>query len=105
MFRLDDCVYAMKVLSASSSQLNSSLFAGVGAELTADLPYAGPLSDNEKNTCKYLKYDNASGLMFPEEETKVTQVWMSHFDYISKLAPGFKSIAYTGNCPVAELSP
>lgn len=30
-----------------------------------------------------------------------TVCWMSHFDYISKLAPGFKSVAYTDNCPVA----
>ena len=28
-------------------------------------------------------------------------VWMSHFDYISKMAPGFESIAHTDNCPVA----
>jgi len=30
-----------------------------------------------------------------------TTCWMSHFDYISKLAPGFKSVAHTDNCPVA----
>ena len=30
-----------------------------------------------------------------------TVCWMSHFDYISKLAPGFKSVAHTSNCPVA----
>ena len=28
-------------------------------------------------------------------------VWMSHFDYISKMAEGFKSVAHTDNCPVA----
>jgi GMP synthase (glutamine-hydrolysing) len=28
-------------------------------------------------------------------------VWMSHFDYISKLAPGFKSVAHTDSTPVA----
>ncbi|MDO4615991.1 MAG: glutamine-hydrolyzing GMP synthase [Lachnospiraceae bacterium] len=33
----------------------------------------------------------------PEE----TICWMSHFDYISKLAPGFVSIAHTKDCPVA----
>ncbi len=27
--------------------------------------------------------------------------WMSHFDYISKMAPGFEVIAHTDNCPVA----
>ena len=30
-----------------------------------------------------------------------TLCWMSHFDYISKLAPGFEIIAFTDNCPVA----
>lgn len=30
-----------------------------------------------------------------------TVCWMSHFDYISKLAPGFRSVAHTLNCPVA----
>ena len=30
-----------------------------------------------------------------------TTCWMSHFDYISRLAPGFMSIAHTANCPVA----
>ncbi|MCD8118080.1 MAG: glutamine-hydrolyzing GMP synthase [Lachnospiraceae bacterium] len=30
-----------------------------------------------------------------------TICWMSHFDYISALAPGFRAIAYTADCPVA----
>ena len=30
-----------------------------------------------------------------------TICWMSHFDYISKTAPGFKISAYTADCPVA----
>ncbi|MCQ2524446.1 MAG: glutamine-hydrolyzing GMP synthase [Lachnospiraceae bacterium] len=30
-----------------------------------------------------------------------TTCWMSHFDYISKLAPGFISVAHTADCPVA----
>ena len=33
-----------------------------------------------------------------EEETIC---WMSHFDYISKPAPGFKVVAHTADCPVA----
>lgn len=33
----------------------------------------------------------------PEE----TIVWMSHFDYISKAAPGFEVIAHTNDCPIA----
>ena len=31
---------------------------------------------------------------------KETVVWMSHFDYISKVAPGFDIIAHTSDCPV-----
>ncbi len=40
----------------------------------------------------------------PEVLKKVpveTTCWMSHFDYISKMAPGFRSVAHTDNCPVA----
>ncbi len=29
--------------------------------------------------------------------------WMSHFDYISKLPEGFKSVAHTDNCPVGAM--
>ncbi|MGM9912772.1 glutamine-hydrolyzing GMP synthase, partial [Floccifex sp.] len=29
-------------------------------------------------------------------------VWMSHFDYISKVAPGFEITSYTDNCPCAS---
>ena len=32
-----------------------------------------------------------------------TTCWMSHFDYISQLAPGFKSIAHTDSTPVAAM--
>ena len=35
------------------------------------------------------------------ENVNETIVWMSHFDYISKMAPGFKSVAHTADCPVA----
>lgn len=28
-------------------------------------------------------------------------VWMSHFDYISQMAPGFSVVGYTRDCPVA----
>ena len=30
-----------------------------------------------------------------------TICWMSHFDYISKTAPGFEIVAHTADCPVA----
>lgn len=36
-----------------------------------------------------------------EEIEEDTVCWMSHFDYISKVAPGFKITGYTKNCPVA----
>ena len=33
--------------------------------------------------------------------SKETICWMSHFDYISKTAPGFEICAHTADCPVA----
>ena len=33
--------------------------------------------------------------------TEKTICWMSHFDYISKAAPGFEIVAHTADCPVA----
>ena len=47
-------------------------------------------------------FDNTSVLFDGIEEESV--VWMSHFDYISKEAPGFKIIAHTKDCPVAAAS-
>lgn len=44
-------------------------------------------------------FDTTSKMFAGIPETSV--VWMSHFDYISKLAPGFTSVAHTDNCPVA----
>ncbi len=41
----------------------------------------------------------AGGAGSPAEVSTIC--WMSHFDYISKLAPGFETVAYTDNCPVA----
>ncbi len=32
---------------------------------------------------------------------KITVCWMSHFDYIAKMAPGFVATAHTADCPVA----
>lgn len=43
--------------------------------------------------------DNTSRLF--TDVTPHTVCWMSHFDYISKLAPGFRGVAATANCPVA----
>ena len=42
---------------------------------------------------------SAGGAGSPAEVSTIC--WMSHFDYISKLAPGFETVAYTDNCPVA----
>ncbi|MCR5716045.1 MAG: glutamine-hydrolyzing GMP synthase, partial [Lachnospiraceae bacterium] len=44
-------------------------------------------------------FDTTSALFKNVPETD--GVWMSHFDYISKLAPGFTSVAHTANTPVA----
>ncbi len=33
--------------------------------------------------------------------TAHTVCWMSHFDYIARLAPGFRAVGVTANCPVA----
>ena len=46
-----------------------------------------------------LKVDTSSALFEGVKEN--TTCWMSHFDYISKMAPGFKAVATTDNCPVA----
>ena len=44
--------------------------------------------------------DGAKDTLFAGVEDS-TVVWMSHFDYISKPAPGFDIIAHTVDCPVA----
>lgn len=36
-----------------------------------------------------------------DKVSPVTSCWMSHFDYISKTAPGFEIIAHTSDCPAA----
>ena len=36
-----------------------------------------------------------------DTDTNTTICWMSHFDYISKAAPGFRIVAHTADCPVA----
>lgn len=46
-----------------------------------------------------VRVDQTSPLFADVEEN--TLCWMSHFDYISKLAPGFRVVATTDNCPVA----
>lgn len=43
--------------------------------------------------------DNSSALFADVSPTTIC--WMSHFDYISKVAPGFRICAHTADCPVA----
>ncbi len=43
---------------------------------------------------------NTSSKLF-EGVSASTQCWMSHFDYISRLAPGFTGCAKTADCPYA----
>ena len=43
--------------------------------------------------------DNSSVLFTDVSPTTIC--WMSHFDYISKVAPGFRICAHTADCPVA----
>lgn len=44
--------------------------------------------------------DSGKNTLFKDVEDETT-VWMSHFDYISKPAPGFEILAHTKDCPVA----
>lgn len=43
---------------------------------------------------------NTDSVLF-RDVTADTVCWMSHFDYISKVAPGFEVCAHTADCPVA----
>ena len=44
--------------------------------------------------------DKTGSKIFQDVSTP-TICWMSHFDYISKIAPGFEISAHTADCPVA----
>lgn len=44
--------------------------------------------------------DKASSKVF-ESVSASTICWMSHFDYIAQIAPGFEITAHTADCPVA----
>lgn len=44
--------------------------------------------------------DKTSSKIF-ENVSSSTICWMSHFDYISRIAPGFEISAHTADCPVA----
>lgn len=46
-----------------------------------------------------VHFDTTSKLYHNVSETSIC--WMSHFDYIEKVAPGFAITAHTADCPVA----
>lgn len=73
---------------------DSPLFAGIGKKADSI-----PAVDTQVSDPAFIpmKEDHA-------KNTNYTLCWMSHFDYISKLAPGFSSIAHTADCPVAAAS-
>ena len=49
---------------------------------------------------KTLVYTDITSPLFADVE-KETICWMSHFDYISQVAPDFSIVAHTADCPVA----
>ena len=58
------------------------------------------------DTTSALFGGNAAGVLNADallDMPSKTSCWMSHFDYISKLAPGFRSVAHTDNTPVAAM--
>ena len=56
-------------------------------------------ADNREYGKTEITVDTTSGLFTNVPEH--TLCWMSHFDYISKMGAGFRSVAHTDNCPVA----
>ena len=46
-----------------------------------------------------VNVDNSSALF--QNVSSKTICWMSHFDYISRMASGFRAVASTADCPVA----
>ena len=65
----------------------SPLFTGVGAGVAVS---EIPVLDTEAGMAADHKSDD-----------HYTVCWMSHFDYISKVAPGFSVVGHTADCPVA----
>ena len=71
-----------------------------GAQLMAHL-LGGEVK--RATNCEYGKTDLHVDTTSPlfADITENTVCWMSHFDYIATLAPNFRTIATTENCPVA----
>ncbi len=60
-------------------------------------------TDLEVDTSSALFGKDADGTGELKRVPSHTTCWMSHFDYISKLAPGFRSVAHTASTPVAAM--
>ena len=71
---------------------DSPLFANIGEKADTIAEYGG--YEDEAGVIAQLKADHKS-------DSNHTICWMSHFDYIRKVAPGFQVIAHTADCPVA----
>lgn len=56
---------------------------------------------SEREYGKTLMYTDAPKSVLYENVPDESTVWMSHNDYVTKLAPGFRVIAHTDNCPYA----
>ncbi len=74
---------------------SSVLFEGVGTPTKSDI--VNERNDDTDNTLEGVSDSNVC----KEENIRTTTCWMSHFDYISKTAPGFSICAHTADCPVA----
>lgn len=73
-----------------------------GCQLMAHLTGGTVKSATTSEYGKTETYFNTDSLLFKGlPENAIT--WMSHTDYISEVAQGFKSVAHTDNCPVAAM--
>ena len=78
----------------------SKLFAGIGVASQPPIyePFYNIVNSGKEET-ELLGLKNI--LKGHSSDTNRTICWMSHFDYISRIAPGFEVIAHTADCPVA----
>ncbi len=71
-----------------------------GAQLMMHVLGGSVARADEREYGKTLTYTDQTSKLFSNVSPE-TIVWMSHFDNITKLAPGFRRVAYTDNCPYA----
>ena len=78
----------------------SKLFAGIGVASQPPIyePFYNIVNSGKEET-ELLGLKNI--LKGHSSDSNRTICWMSHFDYISRIAPGFEVIAHTADCPVA----